>query len=138
MRHHNHVEFDLKKSILALLLSTIILVVSFPVLGHHGIFVTYDTETQVTLAGTVTEWEFANPHVQFSIDVTDDEGSVVNWAVEGSSVYYWSRSGWNRGSLRPGNEVEVTVFPARDGRPLGVVSKIVLSNGRELVMETEN
>ena len=82
--------------------------------------------------------EFANPHVRFSIDVSDNEGNVVNWAVEGSSVYYWSRAGWNRGSLRPGMEVEVIAFPARDGRPLGVVSKIVLPNGRELVMETEN
>ena len=131
-------EYDLKNSTLAALIVAISVIVSIPAWAHHGIYVTYDTEQQVTLTGTVTEWKFANPHVQFSIDVTDDAGNVVNWAVEGSSVYYWSRAGWNRGSLRPGNEVAVTMFPARDGRPLGVVSRIVLPNGRELVMETEN
>ena len=131
-------EYDLKNSALAALIVAISVMASIPAWAHHGIYVTYDTEQQVTLTGTVTEWKFANPHVQFSIDVTDDEGNVVNWAVEGSSVYYWSRAGWNRGSLRPGNEVAVTMFTARDGRPLGVVSRIVLPNGRELVMETEN
>ncbi len=131
-------EYDLKNSVRAVLLAALSVMASIPVLAHHGIVVTYDTERQVTLTGTVTEWKFANPHVQFSIDVTDADGNVVNWAVEGSSVYYWSRSGWNRSSLRPGMEVRVTVFPARGGRPAGVVSKIVLSNGRELTMETEN
>ena len=128
-------EYEVKTSVVGVLFVAISLMVSIPVLAHHGIYVSYATEQQVTLAGIVTEWRFANPHVQLFMDVTDDEGNVVNWAVEGTAVYYWSRSGWNRGSLRPGMEVTVTVFPARDGRPAGVVSKIVLSDGRELVME---
>ena len=135
--HKNEMEYDLKNLVWLLLILAIAVMASSPASAHHGILI-YDSESQVILAGTVTEWKFANPHVQFSIDVTDDQGNVVNWAVEGGSVYFWSRAGWNRGSLRPGNGVEVTVYPARDGRPLGVVSKIVLSNGRELVMETEN
>ena len=90
-------EYDLKHAAMAVLLFTGMALLPFPASAHHGIFVTYDTEQQVTLAGTVTEWKFANPHVQFSLDVTGADGNVVNWAVEGSSVYYWSRSG-----LEPG------------------------------------
>ena len=100
---------------------------------HHG-FATYDVDQRVTLDGTATEFRFRNPHVQLSVDVKDKQGNVVNWMLEGSGVFYWSRAGWNRNSLKRGDRVTVTLSPSKAGTPAGLLSKIVLANGRELSM----
>lgn len=103
-------------------------------LPHHG-FTAYDLNHQITLDGTVTAFRFANPHVQLHMDVKDEQGNVVNWRLEGSGVYYWSRAGWSANSLQPGDRLTVTVAPAKAGTtPIGLISKIVLPNGRALSM----
>ncbi len=101
--------------------------------SHHGLSA-FDVARQVTVEGTVTEFKFTNPHVYLHVDVKDKQGSVVNWTLEGSGVYYWSREGWNATSLKRGDRVTVTIAPSKAGTPLGLLSKVVLANGRELSM----
>src|SRR5687768_12004623 len=92
--------------------------------GHHGTSVSYHMDKHVTMKGTVTEWRFANPHVQLYLETKDESGKVVVWGVEGSSVYYWSRAGWNRDSLKKGDQITVTLSPSKSGTPYGVMSKL--------------
>lgn len=104
--------------------------------AHHGTGGIYDMEKSVTLKGSVTMFKFVNPHVLVYFDVQDKKG-VVNWTGEGPSVNNWTRKGWSRTSLKAGDPVTVTLFPAKNGKPEGVVHNIVTATGKEWCCETK-
>jgi hypothetical protein len=105
------------------------------VVAHHGTNATYDQSTTIVLTGTVSEFKFANPHVEILLDVKDKRGSVVNWTVEGTSLYYWSKAGWNKSSMKAGDQVTVTINPAKSGARVGNLVKLVHANGKKFVTE---
>lgn len=102
-----------------------------PVLAHHG-NAAYDLENPITLKGTVTEFAWSNPHVQIYFDVKDDKGKVVHWASETVSPGLLSRAGWTKTELKPGDEITITLGPAKNGAPVGYALKVVLANGKVL------
>lgn len=108
-----------------------ILGASMPLVAHHGA-ATFDTTTEVVLKGTVTEWLWFNPHCFLKFDVKDGSGTVKNWAAETQNPTAMSSRGWARSSFKPGDEVTVTVLPAKSGAPVGVIRSVVLANGRTL------
>ncbi len=114
-------------------------VLAAPLMAHHGTGGIYDMEKPITLKGTVTMFRFVNPHVLLYFDVSDSrkKGAAVNWVGEGPSVINWTRTGWNRNSVKTGDQVTVTLFPARNGNPQGVVHKVVTANGKEWCCETK-
>ena len=114
----------LRWALLAVLVST-------PVFAHHGNAAFAVGETRV-LPGTVTEWIWANPHCFLRFDVPDDNGSVVHWIAESSNPPGMARKGWSNQSLKPGDEVTVTVEPVKNGSPLGRMLQVVLPNGQTL------
>ena len=91
----------------------------------------------ITLKGAITAFKFVNPHVLVSFDVPDNKRGTVSWLASGPSVINWTRTGWNRNSLKAGDQVVVTLFPARNGKPEGVVKKMVAANGKEWCCETK-
>jgi hypothetical protein len=101
-----------------------------PIFAHHGSHVSYDTEKSVVLKGTVTEFVWSNPHTQIYFDVKDDNGNAVNWGAETANPGNLAKSGWTRNSLKPGDEITVTVWPSKAGTPRGFLLKIVLPNGQ--------
>ena len=111
----------------------------FLLMAHHGTGVIYDMQKAITLKGTVTMFKFVNPHVfvYFDVSENDKKSLVINWLGEGPSVINWTRTGWNRNSVKAGDQVTVTLFPARSGKPEGVVHKIVAANGKEWCCETK-
>lgn len=109
------------------------LIVSRPAAAHHG-SAAYEPSKSVTLKGTVTEFEFVNPHVRFYIDVRDDKGNTEHWQAEMGPPSMLAHKGWNRNSLKPGDEVTFTGHPAKNGSTSMIVQKVVLSNGEELKM----
>jgi hypothetical protein len=104
--------------------------------AHHGTRASYDVDTRVTLKGTVTEWRMVNPHTQLYFDVKGENGAVVHWTGEMSSVFQLSKAGWNRNSIKPGDEVTVILSPSRAGVPAGVMYSVTLPDGR--TMETDD
>ena len=99
---------------------------------HHGTGISYDLEAPlITLKGTVTEWRWANPHVTLFIDVKDASGKVVNWGFEHSNVNTLAREGYNRNTLKTGQEVTVVAHPSRAGAPVALIVKVILPNGKE-------
>jgi hypothetical protein len=101
-------------------------------LAHHGTNVSYDMSKHITMKATVAEFVWSNPHCQLYFDVKDDKGNVVKWGGEMNSPGVLARAGWTRHELKAGDEITITVSPSKAGTHVGVVSKIVLSNGREL------
>jgi hypothetical protein len=113
-------------------LVTGLLMVCGPVFAHHGGGI-YDIKNPITLRGTVTEFAWANPHVQIFVDVKDDKGNVVHWACETVSPGKLARgSGWTRESLKAGDQITITLNPAKAGTPVGSLRKIVFADGKVL------
>lgn len=107
---------------------------SSPLLAHHSFAATFEPSKPLKLAGTVTNIEWANPHVYFYIDVVDEQsGAAVNWAMELLSPNALARNGWSRNSMTVGDKVVVEGSPARDGSRLGSARSVTLSaTGRRL------
>jgi len=101
------------------------------VLAHHGA-ATFDTENEITVKGTVTEFTWSNPHCILRIDVKGADGTVRNWSVATSNVADVSKRGWSRRSFKPGDEVTVTIQPAKSGAPVGMIRNVVLADGTKL------
>lgn len=88
--------------------------------AHHGTAVSYDQDRWITVKGVVTEFRFRNPHSSLFLDVEDDDGNTVNYAIELASPILMSRtSGWTRDTFQPGDVVEFRVHPSRTGAPVG-------------------
>jgi hypothetical protein len=86
----------------------------------------------MTLKGTVTGFDWSNPHVQILLDAKDDNGEVEKWTAGGPSTARMAGSGWNKNTLKPGDVITAVGHRATDGSNLLRVQKVVLSNGQEL------
>jgi hypothetical protein len=95
-------------------LSGFLLLLSSPVLAHHGT-AAFDMESVTTVKGTVTKFEFMNPHALIYLDVAGSKGDVEHWIAEESSNNHLSRSGWDKNTLKPGDRITLAGHRARNG-----------------------
>jgi hypothetical protein len=129
---NSHPEFAVRKLTLTYLAVAVgLLMACTPVFAHHG-NAAYDEKDPVTVKGTVTEFVWANPHVQIYLDVKDDKGNVVHWSVETLSPGMLLRAGWANDVVKRGDGVKITLFPAKSGAPVGFLTKLIFDNGKEL------
>jgi hypothetical protein len=113
-------------------LPIVISMVCGPVLAHHG-SQGYDyTVPRKTLKGVVKEFAWQNPHAQIYIDVKDDKGNVVTWAMELNNPGNLVGQGWTHSSLKAGDEITVTFTPGKEGRPDGICVDVFFPDGRKL------
>ena len=103
------------------------LISSAPVLAHHS-NANY-AKTEVTMKGTVVEYDWGNPHVIVIWDVKDDSGNTVRWTGDLASVSSLMADGMTKNSLKPGDDVIMTVYPAKAGTPFSVISQIRRGDG---------
>ena len=92
--------------------------------AHHS-FAMFDQSRQVTVTGTVKEFQWTNPHA--FIEVVDASGKL--WSVEMNSPNNLRRQGWQRLALKPGDKVTVVLNPLRDGTPGGLFDAVTLPDG---------
>ncbi len=118
------------KSFVVLALAAGLLTISGPTFAHHSSAL-YDQEREITLTGTVTEFRLTNPHMQILFDVKTDQGNIEHWRSNGDNPVNLRRRGWNRNTIKPGDQITVSGHPVKDGRPLMSTLTIVL-NGEEL------
>ena len=120
----------MKTWVLCLAMIFAILFVSTPILAHHG-EVNYDTEKVVSIKGTVTEFQFINPHVQIFLDVKNDKGEIEKWNCEARSPIMLVRvGGWEKNTLKPGDVITASGFRGKNGSTTMRLKKIVLPDGR--------
>ena len=105
-----------------------------PAWAHHSFAAEYDAKKQVHLEGVVTQMEWINPHTWIHIDVTDADGKVTNWMVEGGSPNILLRRGFNKGSLEKGQKITVDGFQAKDGSNRANGSNITYPDGKKLFL----
>lgn len=111
-----------------------LLLVCAPAAAHHGTG-TYDSTKSVRLSGIVTEFAFTNPHAALFFDVRDASGKVVNWAIEMNSPGVLRRAGWTKATFKAGDQITITVRPAKAGTPVGLInrSQPVIVNGKQVL-----
>jgi hypothetical protein len=119
------------KFFMALALSVSVVLVAVPLAAHHGDAVYDLTAKNVTLKGTVTEWVWANPHCVLRFDVTDN-GQVSHWVAETTAPPSLIQRGWTKESLKPGDQVAVTILPVKNGRSVGRLIEVLFPDGQKL------
>ncbi len=104
--------------------------------AHHGSIVSYDMKKMMTMEGTVTEYQWRNPHVYILYDVKDAQGKVVTWGAETHSpIVCENQDGWTKSTLKPGDKITISVYPSKIDTPRGLLAKIVL-NGKTIIDDT--
>jgi len=113
--------------------SAAVLLAAVPMIAHHSFAAEFDATKPFKLTGTVTKIEWMNPHAYFYIDVADEGGKVVNWALEMGSPNGLMRQGWTRKSMKIGDQVTVEGSRAKDGSYVGNARAVTMaSTGQRL------
>lgn len=99
--------------------------------AHHGV-ATYDTSKKVTVKGVVTSFSFINPHAEIYLDAKDDKGNVQHWIGELTTPNMLTRRGWNKETLKAGDQITMIGNQSKDGSPGMRVQSVVTSDGRNL------
>jgi hypothetical protein len=111
---------------------------AMPALAHHGAGV-FEPEKKITVQGTVTDFQFVNPHVLVYMTVKGEDGKDVQWGGELTSPNRLARMGgtvqWHKAILKPGDTVTISGHPARNGAPMMDITKIVDAQGVALIDE---
>jgi hypothetical protein len=108
-----------------------------PLWPHHSVSAQFDAFKKVTLKGQVTKVDWVNPHSYVYLDVKDERGRTINWAIEGSSPNVLVTRGWTRDTLRPGDLVTALGFPAKDGSYLILARDVILPDGQKKLLGFE-
>lgn len=108
-----------------------LLMISVPAIAHHGAS-PYDTSKLTTMKGTVSDFQFINPHVEIFVDVTNDKGKIETWIGEANSPNVLSRHGWDRNIIKKGDQITVIGNQGKNGSKTLRLQKVILSNGQEL------
>ena len=99
--------------------------------AHHS-FAMFSPEKEIVLAGTVSQFQWTNPHTWIEMDVIDNTGAQKHWSIEGGSVLGLSREGWNRNSVKPGDKITLVAHPLKSGAAGGSLMGITLASGKHL------
>lgn len=115
-----------------LLASAALAMAAGPALAHHS-FAMFDNEHQTKIEGTVTKFEWTNPHVYIQLAIPDASGKVRTYTVECANPGILNRVGWKFNVVKPGDKLKVVVAPLRDDPTGGgLLHEMVLPDGKVL------
>jgi Family of unknown function (DUF6152) len=122
----------MKKSALFLSAIVCVVLISAPLSAHHG-EANYDTEKTVSVKGTVTQFEFVNPHILITLDAKNDKGETETWTGEARSPAMLARYGeWTKNTLKVGDVITFYGHRTKNGTFFMRLQKIVKADGKEL------
>jgi hypothetical protein len=100
--------------------------------AHHAFAAEYDAHKRVTISGTVTGFDWTNPHAWLYVALKDQEDKAAHWSFEMGSPNGLLHRGWKRTELKPGDQVTVEGFRSKDGRTVANAATVTLPDGRKL------
>ncbi len=123
-----------KLAIVGCLAGLLVAAAAAPADAHHAFAAEFDANKPVSLRGTITKMEWVNPHSWLHVDVTQDDGTIVAWMVEGGPPTSLLRRGFTKRDLPIGSEVFVEGYLAKDGSNKANGRDITFADGRKLFM----
>ena len=96
--------------------------------AHHAVAGVYDLNKEVVLEGRLKKLNFTNPHASIELTVPNKDGTVTDWVLTTASLGVLTRRGINKTSMKPGENLKVTVLPARNGGPAGFIRNLQLGD----------
>lgn len=120
-----------RRSIFLVALAAGVVLLSSRAYAHHST-AEYDMANVSSIKGTVTKFEWTNPHAYIYVQAKDDKGGTLEWTGELASVGMLARANWKRDSVKPGDEITMFGNRAKDGRSVMRLVKIVFATGQEL------
>ena len=99
-----------------------------PVLAHHS-FAMFDRTKEITVTGTVKDFQYTNPHSWVILVVPGADGQAVEWGFESEGPSTLLRNGVKKSSIPTGEKVTIHAYPMRDGRPAGSLISVVKADG---------
>jgi len=109
------------------------LAVAAPAFAHHS-FAVYDHTKTMTVRGTVTRFQWTNPHAYLELDVKQPDGKTKHYSIELTSINMMQRVGWRSNMIKAGDQVTAVMAPILTGEPIGLGLEVTLADGtrREL------
>jgi len=103
-------------------------VAALPAMAHHS-FASYDVTQQKLVEGTVSQWNYNNPHSWLMIEAPDANGEMKTWSFEGAAIVHAARQGVNGTTYKKGEKIRVVMHPMRDGRNAGALCFVMKEDG---------
>ena len=100
-----------------------------PTFAHHSA-VMFDDAKEITVSGTVKDFQYTNPHSWLLVDVKNDDGTVTTWGFEAEGPSTLTRAGIRKSDFSPGTAITITGHPMRDGRPAAAWVKATRGDGK--------
>lgn len=113
--------------------AVMVLMIGLPLSAHHG-NAAYDTTKTVTVKGTITDFEFINPHVMVFFEAKNDSGNIEKWQGELTSPNHLMRTGWTKGTLKAGDQITFSGLRAKSGAATLWITKIIATDGHEIAL----
>jgi Family of unknown function (DUF6152) len=106
--------------------------------AHHS-FAMFDTQHPKAISGAVKEFRFVSPHTILVVTVKGENGIEKDWILEGGAPGLLVREGLTAKSLKPGDEIIVSINPLHSGAEGGSFQpmQIKFKDGRPLVPPKE-
>lgn len=119
---------SLRRKLLHFLFAACTLALSALAVAHHS-FAMFDSGNQQRLVGTVTQFDWTNPHIYIELDAADASGAIKHWTIECANISILSRLGWKFNIIKPGDTITIIVAPLRNGEPGALLKQMMLSDG---------
>jgi len=98
--------------------------------AHHS-FAMFDHDHQIKIAGTVTHFQWTNPHVYIDLDSTNDQGELRHYTIECANPGILDRVGWKFNMIKVGDKITTIIAPLRTGEAGGLLKQVTLADGRK-------
>jgi Family of unknown function (DUF6152) len=117
------------KQLRAACLSGTILLIASATLAHHS-FAMFDRSKKLTMVGTVTQFQWTNPHSWIEFDTQKEDGTTEHWSIECNSPNNLSRQGFHSDTLKPGDKITIMFWPLRSGEKGGLFITLTRADGQ--------
>lgn len=121
----------MKRLQITFLASALLLILSAPLLAHHGT-AAFDTSQSITVKGTMTQFDFTNPHCELFFNVKNDKGEMERWEGELTAPNKLARAGWTKETLKAGDAVTVSGYVSKTGTHTIWIRTLIGPDGKSL------
>lgn len=108
--------------------------------AHHSLAGVYDIRGSGQVTGIVKKVEFINPHGVLTVTVDNEDGTKTDWQFTTGSANVLANLGLGRGQANnvvEGDTITIAYMPARNGKPLGFIRSITLSNSTTIEIDPD-